>query len=668
MTAPEPVRLVRPGPDGRLVESQLPRYLTEDATTFGRSVLAASDAGAARTLLGITDPEPPTWSEITGKPSTFTPSAHTHTIGNVTNLQSSLNSKADVWNGAITGGNLFMSPESGKAVPIPYFMNDIAYNNLRGGATRLYADGVESSTSLDICFEPTASARSLPVTATEYVIEIDLWKTFTYGTKVGYAAMESWRAKYVKIEAWDRGTEEWKLCLEDSNHPGGDFVVPVPNQSGSGITKLRYTFRDFNGASFRIGQLMLFNYSSEMGASYFLPRNGGTLYGNISGVTPTSAAHLTRKDYVDTQVGSRVATDDPRLTDARTPLAHTHTIEDVQGLAAALEDAGGSTSLAWADITDKPSSFPPSAHTHDWADVTGKPTTFAPSAHKHPVADITTTNSPTATTFLRGDGQWIVPTNTTYTALTLAEFTTGTATTVRGVSAQLLNQQINQKVTGSSTTAPTAFGHSMATAADAGAARLLIGAAASVHTHSSLSISDSTELGRTLLTAADPSQVREEIGALGSDYSPGISDVTGLQTALETKATKASGTSGTGLPWASEIIVNSGALESGYNDGIGGVMTDKPIVLEGMVFRIADPSKTIGGTGNLQIEWYQGTTDVLEGSLMHTSQLPAGQRDVWVVLAVPLDVDINACLRAKFTIGSTVIDGPCHVQWRGRYQ
>lgn len=34
------------------------------------------------------------WSEISGKPGSFTPSAHTHTIANITNLQSTLDSKA----------------------------------------------------------------------------------------------------------------------------------------------------------------------------------------------------------------------------------------------------------------------------------------------------------------------------------------------------------------------------------------------------------------------------------------------------------------------------------------------------------------------------------------------------------------------------------------------
>ncbi|MDM5188608.1 head fiber protein [Bacillus sp. DX4.1] len=33
------------------------------------------------------------WSDIDGKPSTFSPSTHTHTIANVTNLQTSLDAK-----------------------------------------------------------------------------------------------------------------------------------------------------------------------------------------------------------------------------------------------------------------------------------------------------------------------------------------------------------------------------------------------------------------------------------------------------------------------------------------------------------------------------------------------------------------------------------------------
>ncbi|WJN63435.1 minor tail protein [Streptomyces phage phiScoe56] len=43
----------------------------------------------------------------------------------------------------------------------------------------------------------------------------------------------------------------------------------------------------------------------------------------------------------------------------------------------------------WADITDKPTTFAPATHAHGWTEITGKPTTFAPSTHSHDWNSIT---------------------------------------------------------------------------------------------------------------------------------------------------------------------------------------------------------------------------------------------------------------------------------------
>jgi hypothetical protein len=56
---------------------------------------------------------------------------------------------------------------------------------------------------------------------------------------------------------------------------------------------------------------------------------------------------------------------------------------------------------SWASISGKPSTFPPTAHTHDWLDVTGEPATFPAAAHTHDWADVTgepATYPPTAHT------------------------------------------------------------------------------------------------------------------------------------------------------------------------------------------------------------------------------------------------------------------------------
>lgn len=56
-----------------------------------------------------------------------------------------------------------------------------------------------------------------------------------------------------------------------------------------------------------------------------------------------------------------------------------------------MSGGGGGGSVAWADITGKPSTFTPSAHTHTIVDVTGLQTALdgkAPSTHAHVATDI----------------------------------------------------------------------------------------------------------------------------------------------------------------------------------------------------------------------------------------------------------------------------------------
>lgn len=68
-----------------------------------------------------------------------------------------------------------------------------------------------------------------------------------------------------------------------------------------------------------------------------------------------------------------------------------------------------------------------------------------PTTHKHPVPDgLTASGTPSATTYLRGDGSWQTPpdTNTTYAAPTQAEAEAGTATTGRAFSAERVRQAV----------------------------------------------------------------------------------------------------------------------------------------------------------------------------------------------------------------------------------
>ena len=103
--------------------------------------------------------------------------------------------------------------------------------------------------------------------------------------------------------------------------------------------------------------------------------------------------------------------------------------------------AGTAASVPWSGVTGKPDTFTPSSHTHTIADVTGLQSTLdgkAASSHTHTMANITDLKAMTGATsaaagkaglvpapasgaqgkYLRGDGTWQTPTNTTYGAAT----------------------------------------------------------------------------------------------------------------------------------------------------------------------------------------------------------------------------------------------------------
>lgn len=208
------------------------------------------------------------------------------------NLLKAENSVQKFW-GAVASSALYMSPESLNSVLIPYFMNDIAFNNLRGGASRLYVDGVLNATDLSTIFTPSSQAVSIASPGvTTIVIEVDLCKNFSYGTKVGIAVNESWRAKNVKIEYQHNSSATWVTAVDVVDTPSGEVFTQF---GPTNMNKLKFTFTGFNSPqSFRIGQIYVINYASELGSGPFVDRAGGAIYGNLRIGTGTDVTNTTR--------------------------------------------------------------------------------------------------------------------------------------------------------------------------------------------------------------------------------------------------------------------------------------------------------------------------------------------------------------------------------------
>lgn len=86
------------------------------------------------------------------------------------------------------------------------------------------------------------------------------------------------------------------------------------------------------------------------------------------------------------------------------PSAHTHPWSDLTGVPVTFPATAHTH--PWADVTGKPATFPPAAHPHPWSDLTGVPATFTPTAHTHQSTEITASGTRSDQTFLRGDNTW----------------------------------------------------------------------------------------------------------------------------------------------------------------------------------------------------------------------------------------------------------------------
>lgn len=152
---------------------------------------------------------------------------------------------------------------------------------------------------------------------------------------------------------------------------------------------------------------------------------------------------------------------DSRLSDARTPLAHTHVIGDVINLQTSLDGKAASV------------------HTHAISDVTGLQTALdgkAATSHVHSAADVTTGTLDIAR----------IPTGSTSTTVCI-----GNDSRLSDARTPLAHTHVISDVTNLQTT--------------------LDGKAASSHTHVATDISNSTSVGRNVLTAADAAAARSAI-------------------------------------------------------------------------------------------------------------------------------------------------------------
>lgn len=393
-----------------------------------------------------------TWDSITDKPISFEPSPHNHSITEIDGLGLELDSKASVshshsWNDLQDRPVLFDGNYS-SLVGIPSTFNPVAHNHVWTEITdkpTTFAPAPHRHDASEIDNLPTGDG---PASSWDEIIGKPLtFPPSTHGHSIsevtGLGEAIDQKADVAHTHDWDSITD--KPALFD-----GDYGSLSGIPSSFTPTAHTHSIAEVVGLQGEIDSKANVNHTHTWDSVTDKPILFDGAYTSLTGV-PTSFNPVTHNHTIAEVTGLQGALDDKSslahthawadITGKPTTFpstAHTHAISEVTGLQTALDSKAGNTHThtwdsitgkpaviaagadaaaartaigagtsnltigttastakagnwlpAWSDVSDKPSTFQPSAHSHSWAEVTGKPVEFPPASHSHSWADVT---------------------------------------------------------------------------------------------------------------------------------------------------------------------------------------------------------------------------------------------------------------------------------------
>lgn len=326
-----------------------------DSTTIGRSILLGADAASIRTIIGAgtsnlalgttastaaAGNHVHAYSSLTGIPSTFAPSAHSHIVSDVTGLQAALDAKAALTHSHATSDITNLDTLlAGKA-------------NVSALTSKADLDGNGWVPTNQL--PPRSLIRSVPVA------DIAAMQALTAADvqEGDVAVVTTMQRSYMFRGGDPSNLDNWNQLSWAPGSGGSTTVQTVNGQVGDVVL----------GKS----DVGLANVDNTSDLNKPISTAVTTA---LAGKASTSHTHVAADISNSTAVGRSVIT----ATDAAAARAVIGAGTSNLALGTTNTTAkAGDYVPAWSEITSKPTTFAPSAHTHLWADLTDKPTTFAP--------------------------------------------------------------------------------------------------------------------------------------------------------------------------------------------------------------------------------------------------------------------------------------------------
>jgi hypothetical protein len=367
------------------------------------------------------------WTDVLNKPTSFPPSSHAHPIADVTGLQDALDSKADVGTG---GGTL--EPHTHAIADVTNLQTELD-EKASTIHTHGIADVTGLQNALDGKVDDAEMTNKADLNHTHGIADVNGLQTALDGkanttdlaTKMddGDAYLKS--ETYNKTELYNK-TEIDQMTMGDG---GGSPVIVEDNLTSTSTTNALSSNQGRILDETKADAIHTHDIADVSGLSGELDLKADVNHNHDTTYAPIVHTHAIG-DVTNLQTSLNAKADATAL-DGKADTIHGHVIGDVDGLQLALDSKVDDTEMAgksdvghthdYSEITNTPASMPPDAHTHAIADVTnlqttldskvddtemagksdvghthdyttditGKPTSFPPDAHSHTKAEIT---------------------------------------------------------------------------------------------------------------------------------------------------------------------------------------------------------------------------------------------------------------------------------------
>lgn len=302
-----------------------------------------------------------TWSSITDKPQSFTPSAHTHQASDIADLHTILSKYA-------TKDEIPQINTDGLTIDTSNLATKTSVETLANKVTEA-SEALKSETQLRV---NSIAAIDSKITAeidrrskkdTEHDDEIaslkrtkaDLSHTHTMSEVTDLSA---------ELERYALKTELNNISVDTSHLATKSSVNELSEQIATKADQShRHTITEVSGLQGILNNKLNSNASAASARKLTTPRriNGIAFDGTQDITLPTPTANVS---------WSAISNKPTNFT----PSSHRHAISDITNLQRELDNkAPRNHSHTWNSITNKPANFTPSAHTHPWSNISNVP-------------------------------------------------------------------------------------------------------------------------------------------------------------------------------------------------------------------------------------------------------------------------------------------------------